>query len=41
MSIGTKVLNFYSFNKCKIEEDTIKKIDKTEFIKHFSGDREI
>ncbi|MBU3105100.1 RNA polymerase sigma factor [Clostridium gasigenes] len=33
MSIGTKVLNFYSFNKCKIEEDTIKKIDKTEFIK--------
>jgi len=33
MSISTKVLNFYSFNKCKLEEDTIKKIDKTEFIK--------
>ncbi|MGV2644059.1 RNA polymerase subunit sigma-70, partial [Clostridium perfringens] len=33
MSISTKVLNFYSFNKSKIEGDTIKKIDKIEFIK--------
>ena len=33
MSISTKVLSFYSFNKCKMEENTIKKIDKTEFIK--------
>lgn len=33
MSMGTKVLNFYGFNKSKIEEDTIKKIDKIEFTK--------
>ncbi|MGL5352655.1 MAG: sigma-70 family RNA polymerase sigma factor [Clostridium sp.] len=33
MSIATKVLNFHSFNKSKIEEDTIKKIDKIEFTK--------
>lgn len=32
MSISTKILSFYNSNKCKIEENTIKKIDKLEFI---------
>lgn len=32
MNISTKILSFYKFNRCKVEEDTINKIDKTEFI---------